>query len=49
MTSIFAVLINCINEKRLLIGESTVGFVNPVPYKISQEFRENTSICNSDI
>ncbi len=31
-TPIFASIINRINEERLAVGKSTVGFVNPVLY-----------------
>jgi tripeptidyl-peptidase-1 len=48
---IFAAVINRINEERLAVGKSRVGFVNPVFYKNPQMFNDvmqgNTSICNS--
>ncbi|PON25332.1 hypothetical protein TGAM01_v205626 [Trichoderma gamsii] len=48
---IFAALINRINDERLSVGKSTVGFVNPVLYENPQIFNEvtkgNTSICDS--
>jgi tripeptidyl-peptidase-1 len=50
-TPIFAAIINRINEERLAVGKSTVGFVNPVLYKYPQIFNDviegNNSICDS--
>ncbi|KAL6807472.1 subtilisin-like protein [Trichoderma sp. SZMC 28013] len=50
-TPIVAALINRINEERLNVGKSTLGFVNPVLYKNPQMFNDvtkgNTSICDS--
>ncbi|PNP40534.1 hypothetical protein TGAMA5MH_07531 [Trichoderma gamsii] len=50
-TPIVAALINRINDERLSVGKSTVGFVNPVLYENPQIFNDvtkgNTSICDS--
>ncbi|KAK1240117.1 hypothetical protein MKX08_007559 [Trichoderma sp. CBMAI-0020] len=50
-TPIVAALINRINDERLSVGRSTVGFVNPVLYENPQIFNDvtkgNTSICDS--
>ncbi|KAH8798638.1 peptidase S8/S53 domain-containing protein [Xylogone sp. PMI_703] len=48
---IFAAVINRINEERLAVGKSRVGFVNPVLYKNPQMFNDvtegNNSLCTS--
>jgi tripeptidyl-peptidase-1 len=50
-TPIVAALITRINDERLSVGKSTVGFVNPVLYENPQMFNDvtkgNTSICDS--
>lgn len=50
-TPLFAALLNRINEERLAVGKTTVGFVNPVLYANPQVFNDitvgNSSMCSA--
>lgn len=43
---LFASIINLINEQRLLVGKSTVGFLNPALYNNPQAFTDITTGSN---
>lgn len=45
-TPIFASIINRINEERLAVGKSTLGFLNPTLYEHPEMFRDITNGSN---
>ncbi|KAJ4389472.1 hypothetical protein N0V93_006941 [Gnomoniopsis smithogilvyi] len=48
-TPLFAAMLNLVNEERLALGKSTVGFVNPVLYANSSRIFRDVQVGNNDM